>query len=93
MLNTKVYESGERQSEFMKICPCCMEEHEVKIITIQEKNVFKGIPVEYYAEYHYCSQADEIYADEQQISANDISMKKAYREKMHESGETSPDSH
>ena len=33
----------------MKICPCCMEEHEVKIITIQEQNVFKGVPVEYNA--------------------------------------------
>ena len=66
----------------MKICPCCMEEHEVKIITIQEKNVFKGVPVEYCAEYHYCSQAEETYADEQQISTNDIAMKNAYREKM-----------
>ena len=66
----------------MKICPCCMEEHQVKIITIQEQNVFKGVPVEYNAEYHYCPQADETYADEQQISANDIAMKNAYREKM-----------
>ena len=66
----------------MKICPCCMEEHEVKIITVLEKNVFKGVPVEYYAEYHYCSQTDETYADEQQISTNDIARKNAYREKM-----------
>ena len=66
----------------MKICPCCMEEHEVKIITVQEKNVFKGVPVEYYAEYNYCSSANETYADEHQISANDIAMKNAYREKM-----------
>lgn len=66
----------------MKICPCCMEEHEVKIIAIQEKNVFKNVPVEYIAEYFYCSLADETYADEQQISANDIAMKNAYREKM-----------
>lgn len=66
----------------MKICPCCMEEHEVKIITIQEQNVFKGVPVAYDAEYHYCDRADETYADELQISANDIAMKNAYREKM-----------
>ena len=66
----------------MKICPCCMEEHEVKIITIQENNVFKNVPVEYKAEYFYCSSADETYADEQQISTNDIAMKNAYREKM-----------
>ena len=59
-----------------------MEEHEVQIITILEKNVFKGVPVEYYAEYHYCSQTGETYADERQISTNDIAMKNAYREKM-----------
>ena len=68
--------------EFMKICPCCMEEHELKIITIQEKNIFKNVPVEYKAEYFYCSSADETYADEQQISINDIAMKNAYRKKM-----------
>ena len=66
----------------MKICPCCMEEHEMQMITVQEKNVFKGVPVEYDAEYHYCNRADETYADEPQISANDIAMKNAYREKM-----------
>jgi hypothetical protein len=59
-----------------------MEEHEVKIITIQEQNVFKSVPVEYSAEYHYCTQADETYADDQEISVNDIAMKNAYRKKM-----------
>ena len=66
----------------MKKCPCCMEEHEMQAMTIQEKNVFKGVPVEYDAIYHYCPRTDEAYADEQQISANDIAMKNAYREKM-----------
>ena len=40
------------------------------------------MPVEYSAEYFYCDQANETYADEQQISSNDISMKNAYRVKM-----------
>ena len=66
----------------MKICPCCMEDHEMQMITVQEKNVFKGVPIEYKAEYHYCDRADETYADEPQISANDIAMKNAYREKV-----------
>lgn len=66
----------------MKICPCCMEEHEVKMITVQEKNIFKNVPVEYSAEYLYCPNTDETYAEEQQIAANDIAMKNAYREKM-----------
>ena len=65
-----------------KLCPCCMEEHDVKKIAVLENNVYKGKPVEYNAEYFYCDQADETYADEQQISSNDIAMKNAYREKM-----------
>lgn len=63
-------------------CPCCMEEHEVQTITVIENNVFKSVPVEYMAEYLYCDQADETFADERQISLNDINMKNAYREKM-----------
>ena len=63
-------------------CPCCMEKHSVQIISVSEHNVFKNVPVDYNAEYFYCDQADETYADEQKISSNDISMKNAYREKM-----------
>ena len=66
----------------MKICPCCMEEHEIRTISVMEKNVFKNEPIEYSAEYVYCSRSGETYADESQISANDITMKDAYREKM-----------
>ena len=62
-----------------KLCTCCMEEHEVKTVLIQENNIFKGVPVKYDAEYFYCDRADETYADEQQISQNDIAMKNAYR--------------
>lgn len=69
-------------SEVNMLCPCCMEKHTVKTIKVLEHNVFKNVPVEYDAEYTYCDQADESYADEQQISSNDISMKNAYREKM-----------
>lgn len=64
------------------LCPCCMEEHEVHRVTIVESNVFKGASVGYNAEYFYCDRADETYADEQQISLNDIAMKNSYREKM-----------
>ena len=65
----------------MKICPCCMEEHDMQKITVMEHNVFKNVPVEYLAEYFYCPRADETFADEDQITANDKAMKKAYREK------------
>lgn len=62
-----------------RLCPCCMEEHEVKTIVVREHNIFKGIEIDYDAEYFYCDQADETYAEENQISANDIAMKNAYR--------------
>ena len=64
------------------LCPCCMEEHAIQTITVSEHNVFKNVPVEFKAEYFYCDQAEETFADEQQISMNDIAMKNAYREKM-----------
>ncbi len=65
----------------MRLCPCCMEEHNVQTVTVAESNIFKGIPVEYNAEYSYCDKTDELYADENQVSSNDISMKNAYRKK------------
>ena len=64
------------------LCPCCMEKHDVKRITTEESNIFKGVPVKYEAEYLYCDRADETYADERQVSSNDIALKNAYREKM-----------
>ena len=63
------------------LCPCCMEEHDVQTVRDTERNVFKGVPIEYSAEYQYCDRADEFFADEQQISRNDIAMKNAYRKK------------
>ncbi len=62
-----------------RLCTCCMEEHDVNTVMFREKNTFKGVPVEYDAEYFYCDRADETYADEKQISQNDIAMKNAYR--------------
>ena len=62
-----------------RLCTCCMEEHDVKTVRVRETNTFKGVPVEYDAEYFYCDRADETYADEQRISQNDIAMKNAYR--------------
>lgn len=65
-----------------RLCLCCMEEHEVQIVRVKQKTVFKNVPVEYYAEYEYCDKADEYHAVDEMISNNDISMKNAYRIKM-----------
>lgn len=62
-----------------KLCECCMEEHDVQRILVKENNIFKGVSVDYDAEYFYCDRAEETYSDEKMISANDIAMKNAYR--------------
>ena len=63
-------------------CPCCMEKHALNKVTVKESGIFKDVTVEFTAEYYYCDKTDETYADEDQISSNDISMKNAYRIKM-----------
>ncbi|MBR2595513.1 MAG: DUF4065 domain-containing protein [Solobacterium sp.] len=62
-----------------KMCPCCMEEHEVQTVEVSENNTFKETDVRYAAEYSYCAKTDTLFADEDQLSRNDIRMKNAYR--------------
>lgn len=69
------------KSEF-KPCPCCMEEHEVFTVFVDEKNIFKNEEISYEAIYEYCDKADEYIAREEMIDINDISMKNAYRKKV-----------
>ncbi len=64
------------------LCLCCMEEHEVEHVRITEENIFKEVKVEYQAEYFYCGAAEEFYADAEQMNANDVAMKNAYRRKV-----------
>ena len=43
---------GKMKNDTMpEICLCCMEKHEPKIIVVRENNIFKGVEVEYDAEY------------------------------------------
>ena len=62
-----------------RLCTCCMEEHEVKIVLIKEQATFKDRKVNYEATYMYCDVIDELYMDELQMQDNDIKMKNAYR--------------
>ncbi len=62
-----------------RMCECCGQEHEVKIVLVKEESTFKDTPVEYAAVYTYCDAADELYADEQQTKENDIRYIDAYR--------------
>ena len=62
------------------ICPCCMEEHEVKNVLIKENTVFKDVDISFEACYMYCDRADEFFENEDQIRENDIRLKNVYRE-------------
>lgn len=72
-MNMKIIKSEKR------LCTCCMEEHEVKIVLVNEHSTFKNHKVNYDASYMYCDVADELYMNEQQIQENDVSLKNAYR--------------
>lgn len=62
-----------------RLCTCCMEVHEVKMVVVTERTTFKNVVVEYDAFYSYCDKAEELYMDEQQMEENDIRLKDAYR--------------
>ena len=64
-----------------RICECCMEEHIVQRVRTMDSTVFKNIDIDFLAEYYYCDHAQETFEDEDMMSANDISMKNAYRKK------------
>ncbi len=65
-----------------RLCTCCMEEHEVKMVHVTERASFKNMPVDYEASYFYCDVAEELYMDELQMRMNDMAIKDAYREEQ-----------
>lgn len=73
-MNMKIVKSERR------LCPCCMEEHEVKTVLVREEATFKNKKIKYEASYWFCNLAEELYMDEQQMKENDIRLKNAYRE-------------
>ena len=62
-----------------KVCPCCMEEHEVKTVLVNEQASFKDVNVNYEAVYSFCDEAEELFMDDRQMQDNDIRLKDAYR--------------
>lgn len=74
-MNMKILKSVRR------LCTCCMEEHDVKTVQINEKATYKNVEIEYVVKCLYCDLADELYMDEQQMQENDICLKNAYRKK------------
>ncbi len=62
-----------------KLCVCCMEEHEVKTVLIHDRLTFMDTDVSFDTVCMYCDVADEFYANEEQIRANNIRLKDGYR--------------
>lgn len=65
-----------------RLCECCMEEHEVKTVIINDSTFFKGEEITFDSKYYYCDNADEYFEDEVMLDENDISLKNEYRKKM-----------
>ena len=62
-------------------CECCMRTHDIQRIKMSDNLNYKEVSVDFDAVYYYCDVADELYASEEMIVKNDISMKDAYRRK------------
>lgn len=62
-----------------RLCSCCMENHEVKTVLVQDELTFKNRKISFEASYLYCDMAEELYTEEQQMQENDIRLKDAYR--------------
>ena len=54
-----------------RLCTCCMEEHEVKTVLVEEKMTFKNVKIVY--------EADVFYMDEEQMQKNYLNQKAAYQ--------------
>lgn len=65
-----------------RFCTCCMEEHEVKTVLVNEQATFKNSKVQYEAEYFLCDVAEELYMDERQMQENHIRLKDAYQKEQ-----------
>ena len=62
-----------------RLCPCCMEQHEVQTVKFKDHTIFKGVDVSFENISLYCSLADECFEEDKMISDNDVAVKDAYR--------------
>lgn len=76
-MNMKIVKREEK-----RLCPCCMEEHEIETVLVKEHTIFKEVDVCYDGLYYYCKAAEELYMDEEKMRENHNRLKEAYREKV-----------
>ena len=68
-----------------RLCTCCMEEHEVKTVLVEEKMTFRNVKIVYEATYFLCDAADVFYMDEEQMQKNYLNQKAAYQKIINDS--------
>lgn len=60
------------------LCPCCMEEHDVLTVEVDECDHYKGIDINYKATYYYCDKDDVYYISSGMIDEVWDAMREAY---------------
>ena len=63
-------------------CGCCCSFHDVQVVKIRDKAMFKGLEFEYDTICVYCDVDETFYLDGEQINEDDYRMKDAYRKKV-----------
>lgn len=61
-----------------RLCPCCMETHEVSTVLVSAETTYKNIKVNYDAFYEYCENTKILYMNEAQLLRNSENIKHAY---------------
>ncbi len=61
-----------------KLCPVCMEKHNVQTVIVEDVETFGGKEITFNAIYEYCANADEYFETESLIRTNKKTMEKAY---------------
>lgn len=62
-------------NKITQFCVGCMNIHELKVVNIQETEMYKDKLVNFTAEYNYCETSDMLIEDEEQIINNFKKMK------------------
>ena len=61
-----------------KLCPVCMEKHNVQTVIVEDIGIYNNREVPFYAICEYCSNAETYFETENLIRANNKAMKEAY---------------
>jgi len=69
-----------------KLCPSCMEKHNVSVVQAEECVEYKNIVVNFIATYEHCPRTDEYFENEDMMRANKMALIDAYQKKTIDGG-------